>query len=88
LAAARCRTGVVELLVASGADVHQRDTVLGRTALWEAAGSGYTAVVRVLLAAGADVYAANFDGLTPLAAARHGGHAGAAQALVEAGATH
>src|SRR6185295_15838856 len=50
------RAGVVQTLIAGGADVNQRDAT-GMTPLMIAAAQGETAIARTLIAAGADVAA-------------------------------
>lgn len=64
-AASDGQVGVVELLLADGADVNARDTS-GATPLHEAAAEGHTAIAEMLIANGADVSAKDEDGNTPL----------------------
>ncbi|HZI61328.1 MAG TPA: ankyrin repeat domain-containing protein [Pyrinomonadaceae bacterium] len=56
---------MVQLLIAHGADVNQKN-FRGATALMAAAGSGATAVVKYLIEKGADVRARDQDGNTAL----------------------
>jgi len=76
--------GVVEELLAGGADVNARSK-RGRTALYRAAGGGYTGCVGRLLSAGADVTMRDSNGWTTLHGAALGGHDECVQLLLDAG---
>jgi cytohesin len=75
----------VESLLASGADVNDRDFA-GGTALHVAAAAGRVALVRRLLEAGADVQSRDSDGFTPLDKAEQNGHQEVTRMLHDAGA--
>lgn len=83
-------SGRVQQLLASGADVHARDSE-GGTALMLAAHAGSLPIVAMLLKAGAEVNAADERGWTALLKAMYNpelkrGFADVAQALIAAGA--
>lgn len=91
---------VVKALIAKGADVNAKETIIGLTVLMNAAQNGNADIVRILLANGADVNAKTEYGKTALMfAARNDdlsrilgqgsnakGHADSAQLLKDAGA--
>ena len=80
---------VIEVLVAAGADVAERNIINGRTPLHFAAGfSENPAVIEALVAAGADVAAQNVSSETPLhfAARRYNENPAVIEAVIEAGA--
>jgi ankyrin repeat protein len=79
LAAIAGRTGLVESLIAAGANVHADS----EQALRSAAMAGHHGVVRALIRAGADVHARNDASLR---AAAMLGHLGVVRALIGAGA--
>jgi uncharacterized protein len=79
-------TGMAELLLASGADVHIRCNY-DRTPLEVAAVEGYIACAKVLIAAGADVLRVNSKMMTSLHIAVREGHSALVQLLLEHGAT-
>jgi uncharacterized protein len=62
----------LKAMIASGADVNQRDT-WGGTALFDAAYFGQREVVKILLRAGAKTNLKRRDGATPISAARERG---------------
>ncbi len=64
---------MVQLLVASGADVNMKDSN-GATGLWLAANSGNLPIVRILVTKGAALNDQNAGGLTSLMIATVGGH--------------
>ena len=84
-AAWRGNAGLVERIVADGADITARDQE-GKTALHRAAERGHGDIVALLLARDADANVAAADGATPLMEAAAGGHAGIASLLVQRGA--
>jgi len=86
LAASKGNAGMCEILLAAGADANIPGTTNGDSALYSAAGRGFTACVRVLLRAGADVNARANDGFTPLHAASNEGRVDAVKLLIAAGA--
>lgn len=67
-------TGTMEVLIAAGADVNQRNGMDGRTPLMAAAAKGNPQVVAILLAAGADPKREDHVGDTAIATARRRGH--------------
>jgi ankyrin repeat protein len=73
---------LVDLLVASGADVHAS----GDDALLEAAAYPYPRIIQSLLAAGADVNARTSGGYTPLLIAAGRGYTESVKLLLAAGA--
>jgi ankyrin repeat protein len=77
--------GVVELLLAHGADVRAADEA-GMTALHKAAAKGRASVTQLLLARGAEVNAKDGKGATPLAYALPRGHVKTAKMLIASGA--
>jgi len=79
------RTAVVELLLAAGADVNEKEAG-GRTALHYAAWENHAAVIELLLAAGADINAKSNYGGTALHYAAEQGHASVVELLLAAGA--
>jgi uncharacterized protein len=80
-------TAMIELLLASGADVHKHAITIDSTALGVAAINGHMQCTRVLIAAGADVNSANSRGLTSLHFAVIEHLSAVAQLLLEHGAT-
>ncbi len=83
-AAAEGNLGRVKRLLATAADVDQRDKQ-GCTALLRAAGGGHPTVVTSLLAEGADAELAASNGTTPLGAAVLGDHREIVKLLVDRG---
>lgn len=77
--------GVVELLVARGADIHQVSKE-GCTALHYAVYANNSAAVDILVKAGADITAYNLGGYVPLHIAAALGHEEVAQCLLQFGA--
>jgi uncharacterized protein len=77
--------GVIELLLANGADVHKR-TVDGKTALDVAVNKGHLEYVKALIAAGADVNHCTGNSMTSLHIAVRNGHCETVQLLLEHGA--
>ena len=78
---------LVELLLARGVPLDERDASSGRTALWMAAAAGALPIVRALLAVGADpLLPDGRSGDDPFATAVAHGHLEVARALREAGA--
>jgi len=78
-------SGMVELLLAAGADVNAKSNY-GDTALHYAARGGHVDVVELLLEAGADVNAKNKNGRTALFWASFKGHAAVVELMLAAGA--
>lgn len=76
---------VVRLLVAAGADIHQKDAD-DRLPLMYACGRGNLDAVQTLLEMGADVNARDMHGVTPLILAIEPGHVEVARLLLEKGA--
>ena len=64
VAAAKGHAGVVELLLARGADPNKARTDRGTTPLYIATQQGHAGVVELLLANGADANKANLEGGT------------------------
>ncbi|MBM3738841.1 MAG: ankyrin repeat domain-containing protein [Acidobacteria bacterium] len=83
-AAAARQTGIVAMLLASGADVNARQQA-GFTALHAAAQNGDTELVKLLLAHGADPEARSDNNQSPLDLAMLKGHGEAAALLDPAG---
>ena len=80
---------IIQLLVQHGSDINREaDPFGGRTALQEAARSGYTRLVEYLLQRGADINAPSADiaGFTALQGASIGGHSRIVGVLLAAGA--
>ncbi|GEM_PF-1881241 len=75
-------TGILEMLVESGAEVRVRDAD-GLTPLHLCAHMGYDEVVRLLLETGVDVDAKDNEGKTPLHLAVARGHVGTVRLLLE-----
>ena len=93
LAAHHGYLGVVEHLIAEGADVnfkrpdqHRPDETRGQTALWWAADLGSLPMVEILIKSGADVNTPDHHGSTPLHRAAAEGHLDCLQLLVNRGA--
>ena len=79
--------GVVELLLARGADPNKARTDTGGTPCYVAAQKGHAGVVELLLARGADPNKARTDdGATPCFIAALNGHAGVVELLLARGA--
>jgi len=76
------KTELVDLHIASGADVHAN----GDDALLEAAAYPYPLIIRSLLAAGANVNARTSGGYTPLLIAAGRGYTESVKLLLAAGA--
>ena len=81
-AAENGHAGVVELLLAKGADVEAKDEKGRRTPLLFAAEKGHAGAVELLLEKGANVEARRFDAMTPLMLAAMGGHTRVAEQLL------
>ncbi|PNH03306.1 Ankyrin-3 [Tetrabaena socialis] len=79
------RTGMVDVLLAAGADVAATTATSDSTALLLASQEGVKDVVEALLGAGADVSAKNADGWTALHSASHRGHTEVVKVLLGAG---
>ncbi|MHC4425345.1 MAG: ankyrin repeat domain-containing protein [Planctomycetota bacterium] len=77
---------VAEFLLAKGAEVNARDSVVA-SALHYAADKGHKEIAELLIGSGADVNAKNKSGETPLHYAARNGHKDIAELLVEKGAT-
>jgi uncharacterized protein len=77
---------MVELLLASAADVHKRSEY-HQTPLFVAASRGHVQCAKALLAAGAGVNTTDISGVIPLHIALHRSHSAVAQLLLEHGAT-
>ena len=75
----------IQVLIAHGADVHQR-TRDGETAVFVAAKNGHTECVLALVAAGCDVRKKDDDGKSPLLWVARNGDTECVKALVAAGA--
>ena len=75
----------VEQLLASGADVNEKDAAFN-TALHLASDNAHLEVIRVLIEKGADIDAGNLTDRTPLANAVWGKHADVVQILIVNGA--
>src|SRR5260221_3209144 len=93
-AAEKGHTDLVQLLLTRGADPN-RTAKDGASALFWASVKGHAPIIELLLAAGADVSAGRRSddgpkkkdkGYSPIRAALHGGHLGAAERLFRAGA--
>jgi ankyrin repeat protein len=84
-AARKGALGVVELLLAKGADREAR-TLTGATVLHVAVASSKIEVVRALIKAGADLNARDNNGFTPLMVAGQQGELEIVELLLEAGA--
>ncbi|KAJ1485638.1 CD4-specific ankyrin repeat protein D1.1, partial [Baffinella frigidus] len=80
LAAVDGHGGVVEILLAAGADV-AATAITGQAALYFAAMKGHAEVAGMLLGAGADVAATDDKGFTALEVAAIYGHEGVARVL-------
>jgi len=78
-------TELVPLLLAGGADVHQKDAE-GKTALHYASSYGSIAFLQLLLTAGANVHAVDNYGKTPLHDAASCGRTDRVRILLQAGA--
>ena len=78
--------GVLQVLLAAGAEVNAKDNNIGWTSLHWAAQNGRAEMVKVLLAAGAEVDAQEEFGSTPLHYAAEEGHAEVVKGLIAAGA--
>lgn len=76
---------IVELLIASGANVHTVD-FNGQTPLHVASMEGHREVVEILIASGAQINAETKDGCTPLYMAALGQHQDIVQLLLDCGA--
>ncbi|CAK0908530.1 unnamed protein product, partial [Prorocentrum cordatum] len=74
----------VRALLGAGAEANERDGRGASALAWAAAFSGDAEVVGELLGARADLGAADEDGLTPLMAASHAGHAEVVRCLLAA----
>ncbi|XP_053312157.1 ankyrin repeat domain-containing protein 50-like [Spea bombifrons] len=81
------RGGSVEMLLASGAGVHQRDRS-GRTLLAAAAQAGNLEAVKLMISRGANLEAADEEGQTALGLAAHQGHLSVVQLLLQHSARH
>ena len=86
IAASKGQAGVIEVLLANGADVNRAKSKDGLTALMAAAAFGHTDSVTALIAGGANVNATNHAGITALQFAAQGGHTQVIELLRKAGA--
>ncbi|KAM8976881.1 uncharacterized protein RCH25_036078 [Pelodytes ibericus] len=77
----------VEMLLESGAGIHQRDRS-GRTLLAAAAHAGNMEAVDLMISRGANLEAKDEEGQTPLGLAAHQGHLCVVQLLLQHGAKH
>uniref|UniRef100_A0A8C5MX92 Orc1-like AAA ATPase domain-containing protein n=1 Tax=Leptobrachium leishanense TaxID=445787 RepID=A0A8C5MX92_9ANUR len=77
----------IEMLLESGAGVHQRDRS-GRTLLAAAADAGNLETASLMISRGANLEATDEEGQTPLALAAHQGHLNVVKLLLQHGAQH
>ncbi|CAH2226182.1 ankyrin repeat domain-containing 50 [Pelobates cultripes] len=77
----------VEMLIESGAGLHQRDRS-GRTLLAAAAYAGNLEAVNLMISRGANLEATDDEGQTSLGLAAHHGHLSVVQMLLQHGAHH
>ena len=78
---------IVRELLRAGADIHNKDSVLGRTALHYACNSGHILVVQLLLDRGSPLNEPDdYDNHTPLILAVYFGHEEVASELLQRGA--
>ncbi|MFZ5807202.1 MAG: ankyrin repeat domain-containing protein [Verrucomicrobiota bacterium] len=84
IAAKHGRTDMVKALIDFGADIEQRETFSGTTAIIQAAGQGHTNTVQALIQSGAKVNVKDFDGYTPLIKASNFGQTKMVRHLINA----
>ena len=87
IASSEGHVDIVTELLRAGADIHNKDSVLGRTALHYACNSGHILVVQLLLDRGSPLNESDdYDNQTPLILAAYFGHEEVASELLQRGA--
>ena len=87
IASSEGHVDIVRELLRAGADIHNKDSVLGRTALHYASNSGHILVVQLLLDRGNPLNEPDdYDNQTPLILAAYFGHEEVASELLQRGA--
>lgn len=79
-------TGICQLLIHAGADIHAQSSKFDQTALHLAADNGALECCKTLIQAGADIHAKNDDDSTPLHLAAALGSVAICQLLIKSGA--